>query len=91
MNRSIPPRPGQGAHNARLGEMLRVDQAGELAAVHIAHGDPADEIVRLADERSAGAVVMGTHGRSGVSHALFGSVTEATLRRLRCPVLAVHA
>lgn len=63
----------------------------ELAATHLVHGDPADAIVRLADERDAGAVVMGTHGRSGVSHALFGSVTAAALRRLRCPLLAVHA
>jgi len=33
--RTLPPRPGPGAYAARLGEILRVDHAGELAAVHI--------------------------------------------------------
>jgi len=39
--RPIPPRPGQGAGKARLAEMLRVDHAGELAAVHIYRGQRA--------------------------------------------------
>uniref|UniRef100_B0T2S4 3-demethoxyubiquinol 3-hydroxylase n=1 Tax=Caulobacter sp. (strain K31) TaxID=366602 RepID=B0T2S4_CAUSK len=38
MNQPIPPRPGLGARKARLAEILRVDQAGELAAVHIYRG-----------------------------------------------------
>jgi ubiquinone biosynthesis monooxygenase Coq7 len=37
----IPPRPGMGAQTARLAEILRVDQAGELAAVHIYRGQRA--------------------------------------------------
>ena len=37
----IPPRPGRGAAKARLAEMLRVDHAGELAAVHIYRGQRA--------------------------------------------------
>lgn len=39
--RPIPPRPGLGAGRARLAEMLRVDHAGELAAVHIYRGQRA--------------------------------------------------
>jgi ubiquinone biosynthesis monooxygenase Coq7 len=39
--RPIPPRPGLGAGEARLGEILRVDHAGELAAVHIYRGQRA--------------------------------------------------
>ena len=39
--RPIPPRPGLGAGKARLAEILRVDQAGELAAVHIYRGQRA--------------------------------------------------
>ena len=38
MSQPVPPRPGQGAQKARLAEILRVDQAGELAAVHIYRG-----------------------------------------------------
>ena len=38
---ALPPRPGQGAPAARLGEILRVDHAGELAAVHIYRGQRA--------------------------------------------------
>jgi len=41
MSRPIPPRPGLGAGKARLAEMLRVDHAGELAAVHIYRGQRA--------------------------------------------------
>jgi ubiquinone biosynthesis monooxygenase Coq7 len=37
----LPPRPGVGASKARLAEILRVDQAGELAAVHIYRGQQA--------------------------------------------------
>lgn len=39
--RPVPPRPGRGAPRARLAEMLRVDHAGELAAVHIYRGQRA--------------------------------------------------
>ena len=39
--RPVPPRPGLGAGKARLAEMLRVDHAGELAAVHIYRGQRA--------------------------------------------------
>ena len=41
MSPSPPPRPGAGAQKARLAEILRVDQAGELAAVHIYRGQQA--------------------------------------------------
>ena len=41
MEKSIPPRPGRGAQKARLAEILRVDHAGELAAVQIYRGQRA--------------------------------------------------
>ncbi|ADG11295.1 demethoxyubiquinone hydroxylase family protein [Caulobacter segnis] len=41
MSKPTPPRPGMGAQKTRLGEILRVDQAGELAAVHIYRGQAA--------------------------------------------------
>ncbi len=41
MNNPIPPRPGHGVFTDRVAEMLRVDHAGELAAVHIYRGQVA--------------------------------------------------
>jgi nucleotide-binding universal stress UspA family protein len=48
-----------------------------------------DAIVEAADEVRADLIVMGTHGRSGLSRLLLGSVAEQVLRRARCPVLFV--
>ena len=56
---------------------------------HVSIGSPARVIPALAASRGAGAIVMGTHGRQGVAHALIGSVAEATLRRATCPVLTL--
>ena len=50
-------------------------------------GDPADAIVRLAEDEGADFIVMGTHGRKGISRLLMGSVAEAVVRRAACPVL----
>jgi len=51
-------------------------------------GDPASEIVRLAEESGADMIVMGTHGRTGLRRMLMGSVAEAVVRRAHCPVLS---
>lgn len=50
-------------------------------------GDPASAIVRLAEDEHVDLVVMGTHGRTGLSRLLMGSVAEAVVRRAPCPVL----
>jgi universal stress protein A len=50
-------------------------------------GDPAAEVVRIAEEESAEMIVMGTHGRTGLTRLLMGSVAEAIVRRSPCPVL----
>jgi len=54
-------------------------------------GDPASEIVRLAEEQHADLVVMGTHGRRGIRRLIAGSVAEHVVRTAPCPVLTVHA
>jgi nucleotide-binding universal stress UspA family protein len=48
------------------------------------------EIVRLAEEKEADLVVMATHGRGFISHAILGSTAERVLRRSPCPVLVVR-
>jgi nucleotide-binding universal stress UspA family protein len=57
----------------------------------VGEGDPAVEIVRMARAMVASLIVMGTHGRSGISRLLMGSVAEAVLRKAPCPVLTLKA
>ena len=58
---------------------------------HIQRGfSPNEEIVRKAEELKADMVVMGTYGRGGVAHFLFGSTVEQVVRTARCPVLSVR-
>jgi phosphoglycerate kinase len=53
-------------------------------------GDPADEILKFADEIGADLIVMGSHGRTGVLRVLMGSVSRKVLGRAKCPVLIVR-
>ncbi len=46
-------------------------------------------IVNLAEEKGMDLIVIYTHGRTGVSHMLVGSVTEKVVRLARCPVLSI--
>ena len=50
-------------------------------------GDPAGEVVRIAGDESCEMIVMGTHGRTGLTRLLMGSVAEQIVRRAPCPVL----
>jgi nucleotide-binding universal stress UspA family protein/quercetin dioxygenase-like cupin family protein len=63
--------------------------------VHVEHrlaeGDAGPEILRLAAAARADVVVMGTHGRTGLSRLLMGSVAELVMREATCPVLIVKA
>lgn len=58
---------------------------------HVVGGLPVDAILTHAETLSSDAIVMGTHGRRGLSHALAGSVTEGVLRRAQCPILTVRS
>ena len=54
-------------------------------------GFPADSILDTAQTLPCDLIVMGTHGRRGISHTISGSVAEAVLRKARCPVIAVRS
>lgn len=54
-------------------------------------GDVAREILRAAEDEAASAIVIGTHGRTGLSHLLLGSVAEKVVRAARVPVVTVRA
>jgi nucleotide-binding universal stress UspA family protein len=53
------------------------------------HGDPHREILRAARAKEADLIVMGTHGRTGISRLFLGSVAERVVRLASCPVLTV--
>ena len=60
------------------------------ATVDAIIGTPAGSIVEYAGGHGIDLIVMGTHGRSGRSHVLMGSITERVVRTAPCPVLTVH-
>jgi len=63
--------------------------AGETEQV-FRQGKPHEEIVRLAEERNVGMIVMGVHGRDTIDFSLFGSTTNQVVRHASCPVLTVR-
>ena len=76
-------------------QMARVVSRGKKSGIRIAAamvtGDPAAQIVRTARSTRADLIVIGTHGRRGVSKFLLGSVAERVLATAPCPVLTVRA
>jgi nucleotide-binding universal stress UspA family protein len=77
---------------AQLHELARQGLKEGLAVhVRVADGEPADAILRMAHEQRVDLIVMGTHGRTGLSHLLLGSTAEAVVRAASCPVFTVRA
>lgn len=62
----------------------------ERLTTHIRVSDAREAIVQLASDVEADLVVIGTHGRRGVSRLLMGSVAESVVRTAPCPVLVVR-
>jgi nucleotide-binding universal stress UspA family protein len=65
-------------------------RTGVRVRTHLADGAPEREVARLARRRHAELVVIGTHGRTGLSRAFMGSVAERIVRSTACPVLTVR-
>jgi len=75
----------------RLEKLVRLGKEVEVEVDPVVkEGEPHEAIVREARERSANLIVMGSHGRKGLSRVLMGSVTEKTIGYAECPVLVVH-
>lgn len=73
---------------ARLRSVCPAD--ARVTTIHqLADGDPAAEIVKAAGDVKADLIVMGTHGWTGLSRLLMGSVAEGVMRKAPCPVLTV--
>jgi len=85
-----PPRPDD--YQDRLREQLFNLRAPGVSAEHrLNEGSPVTEILGVAEEVNADLIVMGTHGRTGLSRLLMGSVAESVLRQAPCPVLTVRS
>lgn len=72
---------------ARLLEAIALPIPGVRHERRLAVGDPATEIVRIAEHEHVNLIVMATHGRTGLSRLLMGSVAEAVVRNAPCPVM----
>ena len=68
----------------------RVTGAGLQSDFAIVHGVPFQVIVETARTAHADLIIMGTHGRTGLSHVLLGSVAERVVQHAPCPVLVVR-
>lgn len=77
---------------ARMAEVAGALQQKKVAASSkVIGGLPIDGILQTAGALRSDVIVMGTHGRRGVSHLLLGSVVEGVMRRAPCPVLGVKS
>jgi nucleotide-binding universal stress UspA family protein len=69
-------------------------EAAALGAKHVTGilgvGAPSESIVHAAHERACDLIVLGTHGRTGLEHAVLGSVAEKVVRHAGCDVLVVR-
>ena len=65
-------------------------QKGIEVETRLFRGDPSVEIVREAENRHCDLIVMGTHGRKGISHLLMGSVAERVVRTSPVPVVTIR-
>lgn len=90
-----------GLPGVTLAEYVRDDAQRSLAAVvedlvqrrvradnQLLFGDPRDVIVELSEHHDL--VVMGTHGRGGLTRLILGSVADYVVRHARCPVVTVR-
>jgi len=76
----------------RLQELTSSHQHSHVAMeFQLRGGLPADSILDSAQTLPCDLIVMGTHGRRGISHTISGSVAEAVLRKSHCPVIAVRS
>lgn len=75
-------------------EVLKKNYVAE-AGIPIRHivdqGDAGSVIERIANEKQASLIVMGTHGRKGLGRMIMGSVAEHIVRHAKCPVITVKS
>lgn len=83
----------EGNKKALAAAKLEVERSGATSVeTKLLAGVPWDRIVHeVASDRAYDLVVIGTHGRTGLTHALLGSVAEKVVRHAPCPVLVMRS
>jgi nucleotide-binding universal stress UspA family protein len=71
-------------------EAERLREQGYVVKIEVQFGEPAQRIVQYVNDEQIGLVAMATHGRSGVSRLVLGSVAERVLRGSSAPVLLLR-
>lgn len=66
-----------------------IEASGVTASTRVVVGIPHEVIVKMAGDEEVDAIVMGTHGVTGLTRALIGSVADRVIRRAGCPVVLV--
>jgi universal stress protein A len=81
----------QYARKQLTARVARARRAGVRATALLLDGTPHEQVLRAARRTRADLIVIGTHGRSGLSKVLLGSVAERVVRFAPCPVLTVRS
>ncbi len=66
------------------------DKKYQGVKMNVVFGDPGREIATFAKDEKADLIVLPSHGRTGLSHLLIGSVAEKVIRLAHCPVLVLR-
>jgi nucleotide-binding universal stress UspA family protein len=77
-------------NQTQLDDIARTQCNARVGQVLIKSGDPREMINQTAKELGIDLIVMGTHGRRGITRALLGSVAETVVRSAPCAVLTVR-
>jgi len=76
---------------SRLLKSVNEETQGKISVeAVVVQGVPFAEIIRTAKELHIDLIVIGTHGRTGLAHAVMGSVAEKVVRKAPCPVLTIR-
>ncbi len=88
----VPPAYDEDRQREAREKLQQLFSEGERSRFQVAVqlGDPGSEIVSFANSVQAGLIVMPSHGRTGISRLLIGSVAERVLRLASCPVLVLR-
>ena len=87
----VPPVTDPSTFSERLAHAAQALAEGLRVETALRTGLAGRTIVDYAREKGIGLVVLGTHGRTGWSHAILGSVAETVVRLAPCPILTVPA
>jgi nucleotide-binding universal stress UspA family protein len=77
----------QSAAEVSMGDLKARVQGVEVETA-VLLGTPHVEVIRFARDKEVDLIVLATHGRTGISHALIGSVAEKIVEMAPCPVLS---